>query len=133
MHKTFSVKTNKSKSHLGNETHSINTVSTEFKQRVFVRRFLPFTLETDPGCNKTAITVPNSFIKSISTCSPECAERLALKSINWLDRRTPDFKAFDKHSLMIEGAESVQSKVGRPVKACIWRLAEGEKKKTGAR
>lgn len=26
---------------------------------------------------------------------------------------------------MIEAAESVQSKVGRPVKACIWRLAGG--------
>lgn len=38
------------------------------------RKFLPLSLEVEPGWNKTAITVPNSFIKSISTCSPSVLE-----------------------------------------------------------
>ena len=42
--------------------------------------FLPFILDEDPGWNKTAITVPNSFIKSIATCSPECVAHLVLQS-----------------------------------------------------
>lgn len=67
---------------LGNKIslRSFPNVSAEFKMWVLVPKFLPFILDADPGWNKTAITVPNSFIRSISTCSPECSGRVLSKA-----------------------------------------------------
>lgn len=106
----------------------LNQTTVDLQSFFFFLSYLPFSLEAHPGWNKTAMTVPNSFIKSISTCSPECFGRLLSKArhrINlWLSTAAVD-------ACYWLGRERNQQNPSRTkwvesVEAGRWRLTEGK-------
>lgn len=87
--------------------------------------YLPFSLKADPGWNKTAMTVPKSFIKSISTCSPRVVWSVTLERKS-SDKPENDLPLLETHVIDYkEGRRREQNPSGPKWVECVWRRVDG--------